>query len=581
MGALLSRRTLAASALLIAAAAALALLVARADATGTTLYVSPSGPKSGLCTQAVPCNFVYAIETVATNGDTVQFEPGQVYDFNPSGTDSIIQVGEGITLQGTPGQPLPAIVQTAPYSGSCNCPTMELGGSSSEPDVLRDLEVEQPASGTDGSTDGGGALAISQGDTVERAVLTGVNDGMYFSDSSPTVPGIVRDSLILATGLNGVAVGAENAGTGESELEGDTVIASGADGIGIEALTDDNGEPASVTATNTIAQGGELDLYAESDSNTSAMITTHYSDFRPYPHSEALDFSSGTATLATTDHSLSATPLFASASNYHEAADSPTIGAGTTVGLTGLNALDDAPRLTGSVTDIGAYEYQAPTATATPSVTSTVLGNAITFTGAATDANPGAGTPSYSWHFDDGTTATGAVVSHTFTTTGAHSATLTVSDGSPYSATANASVTVVAAPITAASPAITDASLKLQQPKSAKGNSKAKPFGAKLSFMLNSSASVNATITKLLKGKRIKGRCESVLLKASAAKKTACPTSKAFESFTLSGVSGANMATFPSNGASKHLPTGQYRLTLTAVSGGISSPAVTITFTVK
>ncbi|HUB77107.1 MAG TPA: PKD domain-containing protein, partial [Solirubrobacteraceae bacterium] len=51
----------------------------------------------------------------------------------------------------------------------------------------------------------------------------------------------------------------------------------------------------------------------------------------------------------------------------------------------------------------------------------------------------------YSWSFDDGGTATGASVQHTFSTLGAHTATLTVTDPLGLSAARTAQLTVVGA----------------------------------------------------------------------------------------------------------------------------------------
>ncbi len=90
--------------------------------------------------------------------------------------------------------------------------------------------------------------------------------------------------------------------------------------------------------------------------------------------------------------------------------------------------LDLGPRIIHGRSDMGAYEYafRTPVAAATATPAAATTGQAITFDGSgSTDPDPGDAL-SYAWSFDDGTTATGPVVTHAFATVGAHVATLTV-----------------------------------------------------------------------------------------------------------------------------------------------------------
>ena len=75
---------------------------------------------------------------------------------------------------------------------------------------------------------------------------------------------------------------------------------------------------------------------------------------------------------------------------------------------------------------MGAFEYQrvAPTAVATATPGSVEAGIPATFSATgSSDPNPG-DTLSYSWTFDDGATASGPTVTHSFATAGTHTATL-------------------------------------------------------------------------------------------------------------------------------------------------------------
>ncbi|WP_282144204.1 PKD domain-containing protein [Cellulophaga baltica] len=111
----------------------------------------------------------------------------------------------------------------------------------------------------------------------------------------------------------------------------------------------------------------------------------------------------------------------------------------TTVGTydVTLTVTDDGtPALSSSevtiTINVTAPANQAPTAIATSNVSSGILDLDVEFTG-SNSSDPDAGdTLTYAWDFGDGTTATTANPSHTFTTAGTYMVTLTVSDdGTP------------------------------------------------------------------------------------------------------------------------------------------------------
>jgi hypothetical protein len=98
--------------------------------------------------------------------------------------------------------------------------------------------------------------------------------------------------------------------------------------------------------------------------------------------------------------------------------------------------------------DLGAFEYQrvAPTVAAAAAPASAFAGDPITWSAGGSDED---GDPlTYTWSFDDGQSATGASVTHAFTPLGAHGGTVTVTDPTGLSATASASTTVEARPVT-------------------------------------------------------------------------------------------------------------------------------------
>lgn len=88
---------------------------------------------------------------------------------------------------------------------------------------------------------------------------------------------------------------------------------------------------------------------------------------------------------------------------------------------------------------------QAPIARASAAPSTGVAPLLVTFDGSASE-DPDGAISSWSWSFSDDTTATGAVVTHTFPAPGSYTATLTVSDEAGVPASQSVSITVLAAP---------------------------------------------------------------------------------------------------------------------------------------
>ncbi|WP_282164920.1 PKD domain-containing protein [Cellulophaga baltica] len=152
----------------------------------------------------------------------------------------------------------------------------------------------------------------------------------------------------------------------------------------------------------------------------------------------AWDFGDGsTATTANSSHS------FTTAGTY-------------TVTLTITD--DGTPALTSTdtITIIVTEANQAPTGVATSDVLTGEASLAVQFTG-DTSSDPDTGdTLTYAWDFGDGTTATTANPSHTFTTAGTYSVTLTVTDdGTPALSSSEVTLTItVTAPANQAPTAV-------------------------------------------------------------------------------------------------------------------------------
>jgi len=121
-------------------------------------------------------------------------------------------------------------------------------------------------------------------------------------------------------------------------------------------------------------------------------------------------------------------PLFVDAANgdYHLRAGSPCIDAGTDVGLT--QDFEGNPVPQGKAPDIGVYEYVFfPVSVIKNEPKEGHLPLTVSFDGSQSTSFNG-DIVSYEWDFGDGSTSTGMKTSHTFTSAGEYTVTLTVTD---------------------------------------------------------------------------------------------------------------------------------------------------------
>jgi PKD repeat protein len=135
------------------------------------------------------------------------------------------------------------------------------------------------------------------------------------------------------------------------------------------------------------------------------------------------------------DGSVTKVEFFADGVKLGEDASAPYSftwnGASTGVHSLTARAIDDDDAATTSAAvniTVNAPANQAPTASFTANPTSGTAPLAVSFNGSAS-SDPEGSTLMYNWNFGDGSTGTGAVVSHTFTTGGSYTVTLTVGDG--------------------------------------------------------------------------------------------------------------------------------------------------------
>jgi hypothetical protein len=295
-------------------------LLSAAPAFAAERYASTtSTDKHGSCTQAAPCRIDHAINDAA-GGDDVVILPGE-YHVNLQ-----LDATEPISIHGVAGQPRPRLLGD-PKLGSTTL-SVSSGGSVSH------LYIQSDESGEK-------ALEL-QGATGDDLVVVASEDSaaVLNTDSSPT---ILRDALVQSTSSGGAGLVVQG-GYGSAPVSVVNVTAVGSTGLRLKQIG------STPRIRNSILNGSTSDIEI-GGGGTSADID--FSNFRP---STSTGFQDG-------GHNQSAPPVFvdAGAGDFHEAAGSPTIDAGTAVDPDiGPRDPDGNPRAIGAGVDIGAFESGGP-----------------------------------------------------------------------------------------------------------------------------------------------------------------------------------------------------------------------------
>ncbi len=423
---------------------------------------------------------------------------------------------------------------------------------------------------------------------LRGATITPSLYGVIAFSSSPTV----EDALIDLGGNNAFGLFLDaNSGTAKGTLRQVTIVNGGASSRGV-LVTTENKHVASATLTNSVIFDVEEPLVVtpEAVAGNSASVTADYSSYE-----FAKDVVGALGTVFG-EHAIAGPPGFVSptlggfgSGDWRALPTAPLVDAGAPGELqVGEYALDAAgnPRIVNNRRDVGAFEYQrrAPLATATATPASSTVGASIAFDGSATPQEAGDAIASYQWTFDDGATASGARVAHAFTTAGAHTATLTVTDAIGLTATATATVAVGSAPVAQSSgggsaPAITKelpptnvglAALRLapsafRAAKSGPSMMRGSRGGARVSYTLQRAATVTFTVELLAPGVVHGKSC--VAARRGAHGRRCTRRIELAGSFTQAGAVGANSSRFSGRLSGRALPAGTYALVAHAPGG--------------
>jgi hypothetical protein len=418
--------------------------------------------------------------------------------------------------------------------------------------------------------------------TAARLTIVAQQSGVVaLVGSDVTVDGL----LMRGSGASGAAAFATDGGQ-LTIRSGTFAIESGS---WYEAQSENANSPSgtsSVTILDSIFSGFTQGTTCNATAGT-ADLTFGYDDrhvFGPESCTGGGTFTAGSA-------NIDADPRFVNpaADDYHLLWSSPAIDAGQPncgtpcqdSDLDGLTRPIDGNGDGTATRDMGAYEYghRPPVAQAAASPASAAVGQPVAFSGIATDPDDG-DTLSLAWRFDDGTTATGAAVSHAFATPGVHTGTVTATDPTGLTATAAASITI---PVPRDTTPPTVSSLKTSPSTFtvakagtatiAKAQPRRHRRGTKIEFKLSEPAEVVIAFARRTAGINVGRSCQAPSRKHRHGK--ACTRYVGSGSLTRrSEPAGAVSIPFTGRVGRRALAHGHYRLTLTATdpAGNASKP---------
>jgi hypothetical protein len=317
----------------IAIAAGIAALALPGHAFATR-YAAQGGTSAQDCaTPATACNLEKAIEGSGGNlpmpGEEVIVLPGTY-----SLAAEVMQGASNLNIHGAFDQPRPVINTSGVGRFLISSATFS----------YLDLEA--------GSTSE--ALNLSGG-TADRLLVRGTT----LAAGSPVCQcygGLVRDSVLIATGIAPALGVAANGGNSSGSYRNVTAYATNVATPPIQMSNAAMSGDREITAFNTIAlnAAGGADVVAD---GPGSVLTFSHSNYRGTTVAEG-----GVIEDAPGESHQTAPPLFANQTtfDFSELANSPTIETGLSDPLNGPLDFAGNPRIIGSGTDIGAYEYVPP-----------------------------------------------------------------------------------------------------------------------------------------------------------------------------------------------------------------------------
>ena len=199
-------------------------------------------------------------------------------------------------------------------------------------------------------------------------------------------------------------------------------------------VTGGGGSPVGANVSDTAMRGFQNALFRHGGGST-ADLTVSYSDYDP---AAIIQNGAGTLTAgAGNGYHPDAGFVDEAGHDYRLRYDSPLVDAGDPAGSAGPEDVRDYQRLVdgdgtgGARLDIGAYEYprQGPEVAIDDGPTTGGTGDQLSWTGSATDDDPGEqALLTYGWRIDGGPLQPGATLQHSFDSAGTHVLTFVASD---------------------------------------------------------------------------------------------------------------------------------------------------------
>jgi hypothetical protein len=438
---------------------------------------------------------------------------------------------------------------------------------------------------------GGQAVQIDGGGTLAHSYLTAPTGVTVDSPGA-----IVYDSLIDITKNGslpqvGLQVDNGNPFTGPLGLSARnvTIVGGGAGAIGADDEAAFSGQTATLTLQDSIISGPATALQRNAVAGATANLNTSYDDYAAGAYT-----GTGSGSTAQSGPPLAADPMFVNPSdrNYRLSQNSPLIDAGTPGPLQPgepATDLDGAPRLLNGQAslvksqamcvarrDIGAYEVSpsfVPVFGTTVTPFTVAVGRPATFTTAACSPDPSA-TLTYTWTFDDGTSASGATVTHAFAKPGDHTARVAVLD----SAGRTGGIGTVVSVIGPEPPAPVISHVRITPSR----------FGARgATITYNDTEAVPTSVVVFLRGNGVRRGRDCVPAPRHVGRhQRRCKRLITLVGFTHNDQVGANSVHLGVQIRHRHLNPGHYILSLTPVfqdgrDGGIIGKTVLVPFTVK
>jgi hypothetical protein len=230
--------------------------------------------------------------------------------------------------------------------------------------------------------------------------------------------------------------------------------------------------------------------------------------------------------------------------------------------------------------EIDAATYSAPQISGLSIPTTGTVGSRVAFSAAPMDVWSSLTT---TWIFGDGTSGTGASLAHVYASPGRYQVAVTTTNLG--GATANSSGTTAISAISVAAPTLAGVSeshrawARAAKPATISARHRRIPVGTTFSATLNEAATLSLSFSQLAPGRSLGGRCVTATRRNR--KHRPCKLSRNAGTLTLAGHAGINKVAFYGQiSRTKRLAKGSFTVSITATSGGQTTPPATLRFSI-